>query len=188
MISVLPRHIPLRGVSHCCHGCLQYTAIISPDTHTRSGRLHSSHPPRSSPARLPAALHLAIRSGVLGRCPLHHHPHSHPGETREKRPQEPPSTHTTRGTPGFLPGSPPGDKPGFVTSPGFSQGYGKCGFLVFSRVALWCPGNPGVYPSPRTTNSTHSSELPRSLWSTPGVSPNSRVHIPVTLGPPQGPL
>ena len=115
-----------------CHLPLAQT----PDTHTRSGRLHSSHPPRSSPARLPAALHLAIRSGVLGRCPLHHHPHSHPGETREKRPQEPPSTHTTRGTPGFLPGSPPGDKPGFVTSPGFSQGYGKCGFLVFSRVAL----------------------------------------------------
>ena len=83
MISVLPRHIPLRGVSHCCHGCLQYTAIISPDTHTRSGRLHSSHPPRSSPARLPAALHLALRSGVLGRCSPHHHPHSHPGETRE---------------------------------------------------------------------------------------------------------
>ena len=142
MISVLPRHIPLRGVSHCCHGCLQYTAI-SPDTHTRSGRLHSSHPPRSSPARLPAALHLAIRSGVLGRCPLHHHPHSHPGETREKRPQEPPSTHTTRGTPGFLPGSPPGDKPGFVSSPGFSQGYGKCGFLVFSRVALSGVGKQG---------------------------------------------
>ena len=135
MISVLPRHIPLRGVSHCCHGCLQYTAI-SPDTHTRSGRLHSSHPPRSSPARLPAALHLALRSGVLGRCSPHHHPHLHPGETRERRPQEPPSTHITRGTPGFLPGSPPGDKPGFVTSPGFSQGYGKCGFLVFPRVAL----------------------------------------------------
>ena len=138
MISVLPRHIPLRGVSHCCHGCLQYTAIIiSPDTHTRSGRLHSSHPPRSSPARLPAALHLALRSGVLGRCSPHHHPHSHPGETREKRPQEPPSTHITRGTPGFLPGSPPGDKPGFVSSLGFSQGCGKCGFLVFSRMALW---------------------------------------------------
>ena len=51
-----------------------------------------------------------------------------------------------------------------------------------------CPGNPGVYPSPRTTNSTHSSELPRSLWSTPGVSPNSRVHIPVTSGPPPGPV
>ena len=135
MISGLPCHIPLRGVSHCCHGCLQYTAI-SPDTHTRSGRLHSSHPPRSSPARLPAALHLAIRSGVLGRCSPHHHPHLHPGETRERRPQEPPSTHTTRGTPGFLPGSPPGDKPGFVTALGFSQGYGKCGFLVFSRVAL----------------------------------------------------
>ena len=46
----------------------------------------------------------------------------------------------------------------------------------------------GVHPSPRTTNSTHSSELPRSLWSTPGVSPNSRVHTPVTSGPPQGPL
>ena len=87
-------------------------------------------------AQVTAALHLAIRSGVLGRCPLHHHPHSHPGETREKRPQEPPSTHTTRGTPGFLPGSPPGDKPGFVSSLGFSQGCGKCGFLVFSRVAL----------------------------------------------------
>ena len=46
----------------------------------------------------------------------------------------------------------------------------------------------GVHPSPRTTNSTHSSELPRSLWSTPGVSPNSRVHIPVTSGPPPGPV
>ena len=150
MISVLPRHIPLRGVSHCCHGCLQYTAIISPDTHTRSGRLHSSHPPRSSPARLPAALHLALRSGVLGRCSPHHHPHSHPGETREKRPQEPPSTHITRGTPGFLPGSPPGDKPGFVTALGFSQGYGKCGFLVFSWVAL----SGVVEPEPHLTGTT----------------------------------
>ena len=46
----------------------------------------------------------------------------------------------------------------------------------------------GVHPSPRTTNSTHSSELPRSLWSTPGVSPNSRVHTPVTSGPPPGPV
>ena len=51
-----------------------------------------------------------------------------------------------------------------------------------------CPGNQGVHPSPRTTNSTHSSELPRSLWCTPGVSPNSRVHTHATSGPPPGPV
>ena len=103
MISVLPRHIPLRGVSHCCHGCLQYTAIISPDTHTRSGRLHSSHPPRSSPARLPAALHLALRSGVLGRCSPRHHPHSHParGNPGEEAPGTPQHTHH-QGNPGLF--------------------------------------------------------------------------------------
>ena len=75
----------------------------------------------------------------------------------------------------------PGVCPGYVVR---MNGPGTWGDGVGSRWVVHsslyqqpgvCPENQRVHSSPRTTtNPTHPSELPRSLWSTPGVSPKQQ--------------